>query len=843
VRRLPAPAPFDQSRPLPGIASPTPEPEPEAAPAPVPAAPEVTPGGKFADRLPNRGVAPALADTGAGVVPVSAPAAKPPVQTGTLQLPVQADNGKVKPLAPPVYVPKAPVKGFTAPEADADNPAAPVGALTPQQQARVEHGRPIDVARVPGRAPAGAQNWVNTFQSVGMPPMQAAIMAGNVQVESGFRTDAWNRKENAHGAMQWEGDRWDANSPTSLQYFASHYPGGARDWRDPAVQAEFMKHEGETVPRLKPYWNAFLAAKTPQEAQEALAGFIGYKRGNDHIRLANGLAIMGDPAAAAVVARGGGGDRDATGATGVANAGVAGGGGGGGLAGERTQGQSDTNTGGIFSTLFNKDGLNLSDQQRNALLAAGLGMMAGTSQNPWVNIGQGGLKGLEELRAGRELQQGRDVAAQGIKTSGGQLALEGQRVGLEGQRVGFEGATTAANIAQTQVETAAKRYSKERTAGGLLIIDNQDPTKSAIVPWNEMNTNPLALAADGKIPAPAPVAAPAAAAPAGAPATVPAAPAAAEAPYVRPDPGSTALRPEAEPVAAAVATPAVGSALSPEEQARLKSRFPSADGSPPAEVAAPVAAPSGPPSFVPKLPAKVQMDGRLMAPGMEGPVLKEEEDAITGARAAAQSAISSQVQLEQVKHAMAALPKSGPLAQGKWFETRKGLVSTVDTLARVGGFPPLTDPETLAAAQDLTKLTTRLGFALSSTLGSDNARAIVESAVAAVPGGENSPEGAKLIIRGIEAGNQRARDYYTSLQQWVSRPGASAVGFDDWFNKVNPPEMYGLMAVIPPRAMADVRANPNAVVPDGSNLTFAQQFGQKFGKGALQVVIGGLGAQ
>lgn len=52
--------------------------------------------------------------------------------------------------------------------------------------------------------------------TLGLTPAQAAGVAGNLQVESGFDPSAYNPKENAHGIAQWEGGRW-----TALQQFAA----------------------------------------------------------------------------------------------------------------------------------------------------------------------------------------------------------------------------------------------------------------------------------------------------------------------------------------------------------------------------------------------------------------------------------------------------------------------------------------------------------------------------------------------------------------------------------------------------------------------------------------------
>jgi len=59
--------------------------------------------------------------------------------------------------------------------------------------------------------------------------------------------------------------------------------------------------------------------------------------------------------------------------------------------------------GGIIPAVFNK-GQPLSDDARMSILAAGLGMMGGTSPNAMVNIGQGGLTGLNTYANQKKMQ-------------------------------------------------------------------------------------------------------------------------------------------------------------------------------------------------------------------------------------------------------------------------------------------------------------------------------------------------------------------------------------------------------------------------------------------------------
>jgi hypothetical protein len=76
---------------------------------------------------------------------------------------------------------------------------------------------------------------ITFLRAKGLTAAQAAGVAGNVQVESGFDPTAYNPREHAIGFAQWEGGR-----RTALQQFAAQM---GRTETDPLVQREFMWHE------------------------------------------------------------------------------------------------------------------------------------------------------------------------------------------------------------------------------------------------------------------------------------------------------------------------------------------------------------------------------------------------------------------------------------------------------------------------------------------------------------------------------------------------------------------------------------------------------------------------
>jgi hypothetical protein len=124
------------------------------------------------------------------------------------------------------------------------------------------------------------------------------------------------------------------------------------------------------------------------------------------------------------------------------------------------------------------------------------------------------------------------------------------------------------------------------------------------------------------------------------------------------------------------------------------------------------------------------------------------------------------------------------------------------------------DPDKIASWESLTKESLRLGFALSRSLGAREAMQVVQSAIKANPGIQNTPLGARMVMNAIRESAQRDTDYYRFATQYGTQRG-HLVGADIEFNKVNPPELYGRRAIvqarkdIPSEAIEALRADPS----------------------------------
>jgi hypothetical protein len=124
------------------------------------------------------------------------------------------------------------------------------------------------------------------------------------------------------------------------------------------------------------------------------------------------------------------------------------------------------------------------------------------------------------------------------------------------------------------------------------------------------------------------------------------------------------------------------------------------------------------------------------------------------------------------------------------------------------------DPDKIASWESLTKESLRLGFALSRSLGAREAMQVVQSAIKANPGIQNTPLGARMVMNAIRESAQRDADYYRFATQYGTQRG-HLVGADIEFNKINPPELYGRRAIvqarkdIPSEAIEALRADPS----------------------------------
>lgn len=198
-----------------------------------------------------------------------------------------------------------------------------------------------------------------------------------------------------------------------------------------------------------------------------------------------------------------------------------------------------------------------------------------------------------------------------------------------------------------------------------------------------------------------------------------------------------------------------------------------------------------------------------------------------------ESAQNLKLQLSNMQDQLAQLGTTGFLAPGTGDTKRIAYAKDANTMAKMAGIDDKNlpfDPLKVASGEDILKGTTRLGFDLARQLGSREAMMIVQQAVGAVPGVENTSRGAKLIFGALNTAAQRQSDYYEYLQNWA-QTHSNTLGADVAFNKAFPVQHYtnqALLAAVPPGRADYLKANPK----------LAPQFDAQYGKGLSAVILG-----
>ncbi len=126
----------------------------------------------------------------------------------------------------------------------------------------------------------GAASIIQGLRDRNLDAAHAAILAGNIEQESGFDPTRPNVAEGGIGLIQWNKER-----RAALQAFAAQRH---KLETDAGVQLDFMMKEMNETRQGQ----AFLAAQTPDEMNRALRRHIRYGDNSEGRRLANGLALL-----------------------------------------------------------------------------------------------------------------------------------------------------------------------------------------------------------------------------------------------------------------------------------------------------------------------------------------------------------------------------------------------------------------------------------------------------------------------------------------------------------------------------------------------------------------------
>jgi hypothetical protein len=423
-----------------------------------------------------------------------------------------------------------------------------------------------------------------------------------------------------------------------------------------------------------------------------------------------------------------------------------------------------------------------------ALAAAGFGMMGGKSKFAGQNIGEGALAGLQTYLGLQQKNRQYNVQQQELGLRGRSVDLDAQRLqqqaqqfaqqqGLRQQEVNLQGKNIESEANLRNVQAGAQRYQQTITPAGIMIRDTQNPDQPPrLVPFSQLQT--------GSTGAAAPSAPTGAATPTGQSAGATGAPGQ---PVAAPSTAGAAPQPE----------PIVPAAL----------------------------------TSVTEPPQNIPINSMLFSPQGQQVAVDLTKKTMEKAKDDYDSAQGVKLQLDQMQHALQALPASGLLSQGPGVNARTAFAKSANQVLQTIGLQPYFDPNAIGSVEELNKLTTRLGFDLARSLGSREAGFIVNQAVAAVPGAENTKAGAQRIMASLDAVAQRQADYYGFIQKWAQRTGGDVTGADQYFNQVNPPQKYvdrALISVAPQTDIAAVQKDPR----------LATRFDQKYGQGLSRYVLG-----
>lgn len=237
-----------------------------------------------------------------------------------------------------------------------------------------------------------------------------------------------------------------------------------------------------------------------------------------------------------------------------------------------------------------------------------------------------------------------------------------------------------------------------------------------------------------------------------------------------------------------------------------------------------------------KAPEGTQIPGALNI-ALSGDLPKQQEAAkaqVEALRNKAQSAFDQQFRLDEMERQFRDLPERGFLQPGSYAGLRTQLAKEANTFITALGAKPLFDPSNVAAAEELGKDTTRLGFDVSKALGREPGF-IVQSAVAANPGMENTAVGFQRITAGLKEAAKYEQDRLAFYEDYAARFG-TLTGADKLFRELNPPQAYSrraILSTIDPEDLQLIRSVPKSEVRKNES-----EIDSRYGKGVTRLILG-----
>lgn len=210
------------------------------------------------------------------------------------------------------------------------------------------------------------------------------------------------------------------------------------------------------------------------------------------------------------------------------------------------------------------------------------------------------------------------------------------------------------------------------------------------------------------------------------------------------------------------------------------------------------------------------------------------EEEIKKLRAESEAANMQLYRLAEMEHQFQDLPERGFLQPGSYADLRTQTAREINTLVTMAGGKPLFDQNNLAAAEELGKDTKRLGFETSKAMGHEPGF-IVQSAVSANPGMENTAVGFQRIVAGLKEAAKYQQDRLAFYENYKNRYQTTA-GADQLFRKLNPPEAYvrrAVLSTIRPEDLQAIKASSRQDI-----LSHEGEIDKTYGKGTTKLILG-----
>ena len=244
-----------------------------------------------------------------------------------------------------------------------------------------------------------------------------------------------------------------------------------------------------------------------------------------------------------------------------------------------------------------------------------------------------------------------------------------------------------------------------------------------------------------------------------------------------------------------------------------------------------------PNGYVPPMQAQMYMPGNEAS----AKAALERGTAVNDAQQKLAAAANNSMYLLQSMNAQTKnLPTEGLLVPGSFAPEAYDFAAKVNQLAQGLGGAPVFDPNNVAASQDMSKDTQRLGFALSQSLGHEPGF-IVQQATMANPSISNTPMAYKRIASSLEQAAEYQKDKAEFFQNYMNK-FQHLEGAQQLFDKTHPVPDYverSIINSVPPEVVQKLQDRIRTYGPRSEIL---QPFNKLYGADVSDIVRKRMGA-